>query len=155
MAVRRTAIKRSPPYGGRLIASLGRDTFRLFPLPCPSPAGRGSARQSLESRLTAGEVVAAPHRCPAPSNGRKKLARRCTAAYKEFASLMLSLDSYPLPLPHGRGERIAPASAPMRAQPARFARKRKQQKNSLRSFSALSFRQPPAAPEAGRYGEVR
>ncbi len=67
----------------------------------------------------------------------EKMCADALPCYKEFATLILFSAPIPLtPFPHGKGERISQVSAPMRAQPARFARKRKQQKNSLRSFSA-------------------
>ena len=69
----------------------------------------------------------------------EKLRAGALPCYKEFASLMLFLDSYPpVPLSTWKGgKRIASASAPVRAQPARKARKRKEQENSRRSFPAL------------------
>ena len=116
---------------------LNGDVITPIPPPLPLPGGEGHAEDTCASIIK--------HECGD------------LPCYKEFASLMLFLDSYPpVPLSTWKGgKRIASASAPVRAQPARKARKRKEQENSRRSFPALFVSAASGCRGCARSGAIR
>ena len=136
--------------GCRNASPLRRQAHFFFHTPCPLSL---SEREGVPPHtrpftfVNGANAILAPHPDP-PLEGRGRggnlvtmyKTEKCTALpyIRNSPRSCYFQTPFPLsPFPHGKGERIAPASSSMRAQTARFARERKYQKNSCRSFSVF------------------